>query len=220
MDPIIAIIAIVIALLGGLALGWFIGGKPAKEAAQATRDAVQSAKEAAQATDALRITLDGVRDERDAARTELAALQADARNHEKQMQQLLEAKEALSSQFSEIGSKMLETAQRQFLERADQRFDQANEKGGEKIAKLLQPVHERLATYEASITKIEKERTESYAGITATIEQVRQGQDRVQQEAARLVNSLRNAPKSRGRWGEQQLKNVLESCGLSEHRYR
>ncbi|WP_339824690.1 DNA recombination protein RmuC [uncultured Parasphingorhabdus sp.] len=217
MDPIIVIFTIVIALLGGLALGWFIGGKPAKDAAQATRDAVLAAKEAAQATDALRITLDGVRDERDAAKTDLAALQADARNHDKQMQQLMEAKEALSAQFSEIGAKMLETAQRQFLERADQRFDQANEKGGEKIAKLLQPVHERLATYEASITKIEKERTESYAGITATIEQVRQGQDRVQQEAARLVNSLRNAPKSRGRWGEQQLKNVLESCGLSEH---
>ncbi|HNW17619.1 MAG TPA: DNA recombination protein RmuC, partial [Sphingorhabdus lacus] len=33
----------------------------------------------------------------------------------------------------------------------------------------------------------------------------------------RLGNSLRNAPKARGRWGEQQLRNVLESCGLSEH---
>ena len=36
-------------------------------------------------------------------------------------------------------------------------------------------------------------------------------------ETAKLVNSLRNAPKARGRWGEQQLRNVLESCGLAEH---
>jgi flagellar basal body-associated protein FliL len=36
LDPVIVIFAIVIALLGGLALGWFIGGKPAKDAAQAT----------------------------------------------------------------------------------------------------------------------------------------------------------------------------------------
>jgi len=32
-----------------------------------------------------------------------------------------------------------------------------------------------------------------------------------------LGNSLRNAPKARGRWGEQQLRNVLEQCGLAEH---
>ncbi|MEH6756854.1 MAG: DNA recombination protein RmuC [Parasphingorhabdus sp.] len=205
----------------GLGAGWFVGG----------RASAASAKSAEQTAASLRSMLDGVqverdtarserdviRDDRDQARQSLASLEADARNHEKQLKQLVEAKESLSAQFSEVGAKMLETAQRQFLERADQRFDQANEKGGEKIAKLLQPVHERLATYEESIKKIEKERTESYAGITATIEQVRQGQDRVQQEAARLVNSLRNAPKSRGRWGEQQLKNVLETCGLSEH---
>ena len=203
MDTIIITLVVVAALLGGLLIGWYFGSKPTKAAAETA--------------DTLRITLDGVRDERDAANTELAGLHADARNHEKQLAQLSEAKESLSAQFSEVGAKLLETAQRQFLERADQRFEQAGEKSGEKIAKLLQPVNDRLKTYEESIRKIEKERTESYAGITATIEQVRQGQDRVQKEAARLVNSLRNAPKSRGRWGEQQLKNVLETCGLAEH---
>lgn len=46
---------------------------------------------------------------------------------------------------------------------------------------------------------------------------MREGTERVSSEAAKLVNALRNAPKARGRWGEQQLRNVLESCGLSEH---
>jgi DNA recombination protein RmuC len=46
---------------------------------------------------------------------------------------------------------------------------------------------------------------------------MRSGTERVSAEAAKLVNALRNAPKARGRWGEQQLRNVLESCGLSEH---
>lgn len=198
-----------------------MGGRAASassKAAEETATSLRSMLDGVQAErDDARSERDSIRDDRDQARQSLASLEADARNHEKQLQQLTEAKETLSAQFSEVGAKMLETAQRQFLERADQRFDQANEKGGEKIAKLLQPVNERLSAYEESIRKIEKERNESYAGITATIEQVRQGQDRVQQEAARLVNSLRNAPKSRGRWGEQQLKNVLETCGLSEH---
>lgn len=46
---------------------------------------------------------------------------------------------------------------------------------------------------------------------------MRVGQETVRNEAAKLVNALRNAPKARGRWGEQQLRNVLENCGLSEH---
>lgn len=46
---------------------------------------------------------------------------------------------------------------------------------------------------------------------------MRAGQEQVRSEAARLGNSLRNAPKARGRWGEQALRNVLEQCGLTEH---
>ncbi len=221
MDAIVALLIAIVTLIIGLGAGWFVGGRAATastKAAEETATSLRNMLDGVQTErDTARSERDSIRDDRDQARQSLASLEADARNHEKQLQQLVEAKESLTAQFSEVGAKMLETAQRQFLERADQRFDQANEKGGEKIAKLLQPVHQRLATYEESIKKIEKERTESYAGITATIEQVRQGQDRVQQEAARLVNSLRNAPKSRGRWGEQQLKNVLETCGLSEH---
>ncbi|WP_254054405.1 DNA recombination protein RmuC [Sphingorhabdus sp. EL138] len=221
MDAVVALLIAIVTLVAGLVAGWFMGGRAAaasSRAAEETATSLRSMLDGVQVErDAARSERDSIRDDRDQARQSLASLEADARNHEKQLKQLIEAKETLSAQFSEVGAKMLETAQRQFLERADQRFDQANEKGGEKIAKLLQPVNERLSAYEESIRKIEKERTESYAGITATIEQVRQGQDRVQQEAARLVNSLRNAPKSRGRWGEQQLKNVLETCGLSEH---
>src|SRR3546814_10129846 len=43
------------------------------------------------------------------------------------------------------------------------------------------------------------------------------GQEAVRAEAQLLVDSLSHAPKARGRWGEQQLRNVLETCGLSEH---
>jgi len=221
LDAVTALLISIVMLLIGLGTGWFVGGRAmggATKAAEETTASLRTMLDGVQTErDTARAERDAIREDRDSARQSIASLEADARNHEKQLQQLVEAKESLSAQFSEVGAKMLETAQRQFLERADQRFDQANEKGGARIAKLLQPVNDRLTAYEESIRKIEKERTESYAGITATIEQVRQGQDRVQQEAARLVNSLRNAPKSRGRWGEQQLKNVLETCGLSEH---
>ena len=44
------------------------------------------------------------------------------------MKELLEAKEALTAQFHEVGAKLLSEAQKQFLERADARFNQASEK--------------------------------------------------------------------------------------------
>jgi DNA recombination protein RmuC len=78
-------------------------------------------------------------------------------------------------------------------------------------------VSERLQRYEEGVAKVEAERRDAFGELKGQIEQMRIGQERVSSEAAKLVNSLRNAPKSRGRWGEQQLRNVLETCGLSEH---
>ena len=133
------------------------------------------------------------------------------------LDEMAAAREALSAQFSEVGAKLLESAQRQFLDRADERFKQSEETAGQGLKALLQPVHERLTRYEETVTKVEAERRDAFGLLTGQIESMRSGTERVSSEAAKLVNALRNAPKARGRWGEQQLKNVLESCGLSEH---
>lgn len=210
MDPILVILFVIAALIAGALLGWLANGRSLAPLRAQLDDARNTATD-------LRTALDGVRDERDAAQREVATLQADARNHEKQLAQLLEAKEALSAQFSEVGSKLLTEAQKAFLERADARFGESEKLSSERLKALLQPVDERLRKYEEQVGKVEKERTEAYGTLTGLIEQMRAGQERVQSEAARLVNSLRNAPKARGRWGEQQLRNVLESCGLAEH---
>jgi DNA recombination protein RmuC len=133
------------------------------------------------------------------------------------LDEMAAAREALSAQFSEVGAKLLESAQRQFLERADARFKQSEETAGQGLKALLQPVHERLLKYEEAVGKVEAERRDAFGLLSGQIESMRTGTERVSSEAAKLVNALRNAPKARGRWGEQQLKNVLESCGLSEH---
>lgn len=160
------------------------------------------------------------RDLRDTARAN-ADLNARAEEREQAhaaaLQQLRDAREQLSQQFDAAAAKALESAQRQFLERADARFRQSEEVSGQKLASLLQPVNERLARYEQGVAKVEAERRETFGILQGQIESMRAGQESVRAEAAKLVNALRNAPKARGRWGEQQLRNVLESCGLSEH---
>jgi DNA recombination protein RmuC len=207
LEPLIVIVIVVFALLIGLAVGWVLGGKSARGGAETTTH--------------LRAMLDEVVAERDAAKDRLARLETSLeereRGFEEQKAALAEAKELLSAQFGEIGQKMLDQAQATFLKRADERFHQAGEKNEERLKQLLSPVGERLKAYEEQVGKIERERVEAYGNLQGLIGEMKAGQQQVREEAARLVNSLRNAPKARGRWGEQQLKNVLESCGLAEH---
>jgi DNA recombination protein RmuC len=218
MDPVLVIVFVLVAAVIGAALGWFASGRTA---APLREDNVRLRSEGERTAGDLRTALNGVRDERDTALRELAGLMASTeerdRAFEARLTELREAKEALTAQFSEVGAKMLGEAQKQFLERADARFNQAGEKNEERLKQLLNPVGERLKAYEEQVGKVEKDRTEAYGDLKGIMEQMRAGQDRVQVEAARLVNSLRNAPKARGRWGEQQLRNVLETAGLAEH---
>ncbi|WP_156678614.1 DNA recombination protein RmuC [Sphingomonas profundi] len=169
----------------------------------------------------IRAMLDAARAETAAAVAEARGLRADrdARSEaaEAQLRQLIEAREALSAQFGEVGAKLLDAAQRQFLERADQRFHQAGAASEEKIKAALAPVEATLKRYEDGVAKVEEERRREQNQLTGVINEMRMGQEAVRGEASRLVNALRAAPKARGRWGEQQLRNVLESCGLAEH---
>src|SRR5262245_43429620 len=201
---------VVIALAIGVLVGWLLGGREGAGAKQTIEN--------------LRLQLDEVVKERDANReaaTRLAALEASQLEREKgfeaRIQELVEAKEALSAQFAEISNKLLAEAQESFLKRADQRFRQSEESAGSNLKALLQPVHERLERYESTVQKVEAERRDAFGILSGQIEAMRTGTERVSAEAAKLVNALRNAPKARGRWGEQQLRNVLETCGLSEH---
>lgn len=198
------------ALLVGAVIGWLYAGRETAGAKQAV--------------DSLRRQLEEVALERDANREaagKLAALEASQverdKGFEARIRELVEAKEALSAQFAQISNKLLAEAQETFLKRADQRFRQSEESAGQNLKALLQPVHERLERYETTVQKVEAERRDAFGMLSGQIEAMRNGTERVSAEAAKLVNALRNAPKARGRWGEQQLRNVLETCGLSEH---
>lgn len=207
MEPLLIAVVVICALLLGLALGWFAGGRSVSGGA----DTVAS----------MRLSLDSVVSERDEARIKLAqvetALTERERAFEDQLAAMADAKDVLAGQFSEISQKLLHEAQSRFLQRADERFKESETVAGQRLSALLQPVHERLEKYETAVGKVEAERREAFGNLHGLMESMRVSTEAVKTEAQRLGNSLRNAPKARGRWGEQQLRNVLESCGLSEH---
>ena len=228
MEPqLLAIVILFFGLVAGGALGWFFGSRPAadlrerllvrdgeaRELDEKFRRAISElagASVKAEQADALSVQLSGVT-------TELATLKANAVHFDEQKRLLLDAQEALKKEFEAAGAKVLEGAQEAFLKRAADRFSESEKTSAERLRTLLEPVGQRLAAYEAQVGKLEKERVDAFGQLGGLIQSMREGQEQVRAEAARLGNSLRNAPKARGRWGEQQLRNVLEQCGLAEH---
>lgn len=192
-----------------------------RNALRADRDGLATrlaaATERANEADEMREALQQARNAREALGAEVARLKADATNFAEQKRLLIEAQEALRREFENAGNKVLEKAQDAFMARAQERFAQSEEKAAQSLRALLAPVDQRLRAYEEQVGKLEKDRVDAFGNLTGLIQAMREGQEQVRAEAARLGNSLRNAPKARGRWGEQQLRNVLEQCGLSEH---
>ncbi|WP_423142739.1 DNA recombination protein RmuC [Parablastomonas sp. CN1-191] len=233
MDMIV-IVGVIAALLVGVAVGWVLGGKPAADwrARHAERDAearllddkfkaaiadLAGASERASRADALERDLVDLRREHGVTAGELATLREKTANFDEQKRLLVEAQEALRKEFENVGNKALKEAQEAFLARAGQRFDESEKASAERLKTLLAPVDQRLKTYEEQVAALEKQRVDAFGQLSGVIEQMRQGQEDVRREAQRLGNSLTNAPKARGRWGERALQNVLEQCGLSEH---
>ena len=214
-----SVIFVILAAIAGIGLGWFLGARQAETYRRERDDRLNDFRKAITDLADVQGKLDDARQACSDARTECARLSAGQEERERafqaQIAQLKEAREALSAQFSEIGGKLLVEAQNNFLERADARFNQAGTMHEEKLKALLQPVETTLKRYEEGLANVEKERVGSYRELREAVELVRSGQTQVRDETARLVNALRSSPKSRGRWGEQSLRNVLEQAGLS-----
>ncbi len=244
-SQLLLILAVVFGLSAGLALGWVLGSRPVAEwrtrhderqaeardldekFKAAIRDLAGASERAARA-DELAATLEAARnahgDAIDALRREnadfrakLATLEANAANFAEQQRLLVEARETLVKEFQLTGSKVLEGAQEAFIARASERFGSAEKSNEARIKALLEPVGVKLDSYEKQVRELEAQRIDAFGNLAGLIEGMRVGQEQIRVEAQRLGSSLRNAPKSRGRWGEQQLRNVLEQCGLAEH---
>jgi len=178
---------------------------------------VATAEARAAEADRLRADLTETRTAREALAADLARMKADAVHFDEQKRLLLAAQGELRKEFENAGSKVLEKAQETFLARAQARFEESEKAQGERLKTLLAPVDQRLKAYEEQVGKLEKDRVDAFGNLTGLIQSMRDGQEAVRAAAAQLGNSLRNGPKTRGRWGELQLRNVLEQCGLAEH---
>jgi len=83
-------------------------------------------------------------------------------------------------------------------------------------AQALAPLQQTLARVDAQLRETDRERVASLAGLRTQVAEVQRGNEALRGETAALVTALR-APPTRGRWGETQLRRVLEAAGALEH---
>jgi DNA recombination protein RmuC len=192
-----------------------------RQAASAARSEADSLRPIAQRVAAQDLELGELRAQKEALAASKAASQRGEaerqQSHEVQLAQLQDLQAKLEAQFGTLARKALDSAQEQFLKRAEEKFGDSGKQSEAALKALLQPVEATLRAHRETIEKVEAARAEAYGSLTGVIGEMKAGQEAVRSETAKLANSLRSAPKARGRWGEQQLRNVLETCGLVEH---
>lgn len=185
------------------------------------RIALAAAREQAGALDALRDDLACEQKLREAAERDAAVAHATIAERERA---LAELKQRMETEFRATTAQLLEGANEAFLKRAAetfQRYRENAENEGEMRRKalddMLKPVSETLARYQKGLDELRKEQTESRGALASQIGQLAKTTQDVRAEAQKLATALRAGPKTRGRWGEEQLKNVVEMAGMTAY---
>src|SRR5438067_7378113 len=84
------------------------------------------------------------------------------------------------------------------------------------LSQLLTPFREAIHRYERRVVEVENDRIDAYAELRTEVRQLQAVSAAVSASTAQLVAALR-APAVRGRWGEQQLRRIVEAAGMLPH---
>jgi len=81
---------------------------------------------------------------------------------------------------------------------------------------LLKPVRETLARVQTQLAQVDNAREGSYRDVKSQLGLLAESQEQLRQAAEGLTRSLRS-PNVRGKWGEVQLRRIVELAGMLEH---
>ncbi|MCI0419250.1 MAG: DNA recombination protein RmuC [Acidobacteria bacterium] len=236
------ILSLIVALFVGFIVAWLIAG--AKRAQALAEAESQARAEIAALKERLQLREQELAEFRQrqtawdtketALETELSEMKALSREIEVRMEeeqknatekiaQLQSVEERLNRVFQGLSADALRANNQAFLDLAKATLEkfQAEAKGDleqrqKAVEYLLAPIKETLDRYDQQIQSIEKSRSQAYGSLSQQVESLLVSQQKLESETGKLVKALRQ-PQVRGRWGEFQLRKVVELAGMSAH---
>ncbi|HEY3957838.1 MAG TPA: DNA recombination protein RmuC [Streptosporangiaceae bacterium] len=198
MNALMLFAGLAVGVLLGVAIGvLFARGRQSAEVAD-LRAAASAADERARAAEDKRVMAERAADER-----------ADLIDNQ------------LAERFQVLSSQALDASTSRFLEIAEGRLQAANataagemEKRRTAVEHLVAPLRETLGRVEAQLRESDAARRSSHAALTEQVTIARESSEQLRAQTQALVTALRR-PEARGRWGELQLRRVVELAGMT-----
>lgn len=235
MQPVLILSAVILGVIAGLAIGYFLGRDRTRgeqqsrildtesraSSAEALATAEQNNRKQLEATlIETRRRLEEAQSSRITAETELKA----ERQRLTEERQLLEqAGNKFKDAFDALAAQALKTNNESFLELAKSSLERYQSEANKELESrqkavetLVQPIHESLSKVDHQIQQMEKARSEAYGGLSEQVKSLITTQEKLQSETGNLVKAL-SAPNVRGRWGEIQLRRVVELAGMMSY---
>ncbi|GAA2515726.1 DNA recombination protein RmuC [Rarobacter incanus] len=141
----------------------------------------------------------------------------------KQIEEMKADRKRLADEFEALSVKVLDQSKKTLLEAAEERFKRAQLSSDAELAKREQAIKSMVDPMTKTLTEVKKEvataetsRREAHAALNEQLTMMKGASEKLFNETSQLVSALR-APQTRGRWGEIQLRTVVEAAGMMNH---
>jgi DNA recombination protein RmuC len=142
-----------------------------------------------------------------------AALEHEQARAAEKVALLAKAEQDISSRFDALAADALRKNNESFLELASTKLGQKEQA----VEHLVKPLKESLQKVDGKLQELEVARKGAYSTLAEQVRQLTETQKELRSETGNLVSALRDRPNVRGRWGEIQLRRVVEMAGMLEH---
>lgn len=230
------VVAIIVSILCGIGLGVWVGRLLARESAR--HDFETRLAQSQQRVAAAEASIPELRQQIKSKETEASALRAELKSEttarataestlveerkrvEEQRALLAEAQDKFKEAFQALAAQALSSNNQSFLELAKSTLEKYQSEAQRELRErekavenLVSPIRTSLDKVDAQIQEIEKSRMLAYGSLSEQVKSLLGSQEKLQSETGKLVTALR-APQVRGRWGEIQLRRVVEIANM------